>query len=313
MDLKRIRSFVAIVEHGSASNAALRLNISQPALSRQIHDIQLELGIQLFDHIGRGLVLTSQGEQLLDDCRKLMSQAALLADRAALIKRGDAGVLKVAASPVQIETILSTFLDRYARQYPNVEVKLIEAVGPDILAMLERGEIHLGILLQAVRADDRRFGRYPVPPIGVKAAFHPLFLKTGATMEVDAVASYPLLLLDTGFFIRRKFDAVCRLSGVEPNIRFESRTAANLLALAEARQGVAVLPSVVATHRYKVQIAQITRERKPLSEAAAVVWDKRRVQPRYAEEYCRSLAAHMHEFVPRLIAPRSKLSGRRRP
>src|SRR5262245_13625041 len=196
MDLKRISSFLAVVEHGSISRAALRLNISQPALSRQIQDLQQELGFQLFDHVGRGLILTSQGEQLLDDCRRLMSQAGSLKEHAELIKHGDVGVLKVAASPVQIETILSTFLHRYAKSYPRVDVKLFEADGTDILAMLERGEIHVGILLQAVRANERRFGRYPVPPIGLRAAYHPSLFKAADTIEIAKLRAVPLLVLD---------------------------------------------------------------------------------------------------------------------
>jgi len=308
MDLKRIRSFVAVVEQGSASNAALHLHISQPALSRQIHDLQKELGFQLFDHVGRGLALTSQGEQVLDHCRKLLSQAGLLGEHAELIKRGDSGVLRVAASPVQIETVISTFLHRYANRYPDVEVKLTEAVGSDIVTMLEHGEVHVGILLQAVRTDDRRFGRYPVPPIGLHAAYHPSFLEARRTIEIGVLVGYPLLLLDTGFFVRRKFDAVCRIAGVEPDIRFESRAASNLLALAEARHGVAVIPAVVATHRYDVRTAALTFQRKPLRELAAVVWDKRRVLPRYAEDFCRSLAAHMREFVPSTVGHRPRMS-----
>src|SRR5882762_7318051 len=150
MDLRRLRTFVAVAEQGSVSKAALRLHLSQPALSRQIGELQQEFGIRLFDRVGRRLVLTSEGEQLLGDCRELLAFAGSLSERAHLLRRGDTAVLRVAASPLQIEAILSTFLHQYARRYPNVQVKLIEAAVSDILPMLERGEVHLGILLQAV-------------------------------------------------------------------------------------------------------------------------------------------------------------------
>ena len=213
MDLRRLRTFVTIAEQGSVSKAASRLHLSQPALSRQIGDLQQELGLRLFDRVGRRLVLTSEGEQLLGDCRKLLGYASSLSERAQLLRRGDTGVLRVAASPVQIEAVLSTFLHRYAERYPNVQVRLIEAVGPDILAMLERGEIHLGILLQAAQADDRHFASYPVPPVELLAACHPSFqLQPGSTIDIGRLASQPLLLLDSGFVVRKTFDAVCRLA-----------------------------------------------------------------------------------------------------
>src|SRR5476649_66929 len=103
MDLRRIRTFVTVAEQGSVSSAAVRLHVSQPALSRQIGELQQELGLKLFDRVGRRLVLTTGGEQLLEDCRGLLGHAAALSERARLLRGGDTGVLKVAASPLQIE------------------------------------------------------------------------------------------------------------------------------------------------------------------------------------------------------------------
>ena len=299
MDLKRLRTFVTVAEQGSVSKAALRLHLTQPALSRQLHDLQAELGIQLFDHVGRGLVLTSEGEQLLGECRNLLAHASSLGERAQLLRHGDKGVLRVAASPVQIEAALSTFLHRYARRYPHVEMKLVEAVGPDIRAMLERGEIHLGLLLQADRTDDSHFASYSVPPVELLAACHSSFgLQRGKVIEVSRLASHPLLLLDSGFLVRRTFDAACRLAGLHPKILIESRAPSNLLALAEAGHGVAVIPSVVLTHRHALRIVRITHDGKPLREPLGIVWDKRRVLPRYARDFSEMLADHMRDLFP---------------
>ena len=310
MDLRRIRTFVTVAEQGSVSRAALRLRITQPALSRQIHDFQQELGLKLFDRVGRGLVLTSEGDQLLADCRALLKGADTLRERAQTLLRGDTGLLNVAASPVQIEAVLSTFLHQYARHYPKVQVRVIEAVGPDILSMLERGDIHLGILLHAVQLEGRPFGRREVPPIELLAACHPLSQpRLGKTVEVRALAAYPLLLLESGFVVRKTFDAVCRLAKLKPKIVIESRAPSNLLALAEAGHGVAVIPSVVRTHRYKLRIARITHEGKLLREPLSIMWDKRRVLPRYGRDFCELLAAHMQKI--RSTRPRDTRAKRK--
>jgi LysR family nitrogen assimilation transcriptional regulator len=68
-----------------------------------------------------------------------------LGERVDLLRRGDRGVLKVAAPPHTIESVLSSFLPRYADRFPNVHVKLSEALGGEQTAMLERGEVHIGI------------------------------------------------------------------------------------------------------------------------------------------------------------------------
>ena len=72
MDLKRLRTFVAVADLGTVSKAAVRLRISQSALSRQIADLEYDCGFQLFDRIGRRLFLTTRGEQLLADCRGVL-------------------------------------------------------------------------------------------------------------------------------------------------------------------------------------------------------------------------------------------------
>ena len=69
MDLKRLRTFVTVADLGTVSKAALRLRISQSALSRQISDLEYECGFKLFDRLGRRLFLTTRGEQVLGDCR----------------------------------------------------------------------------------------------------------------------------------------------------------------------------------------------------------------------------------------------------
>jgi DNA-binding transcriptional LysR family regulator len=179
-------------------------------------------------------------------------------------------------------------------------MKVIEAVGADTLAMLERGEIHLGIsLLDAVQADDHHLGAYPVPPLEVLAACRPSFrFEHGSMIDIGRIASYPLLLLDSSFVVRKTFDAVCRLAKLKPNILIESRAPHTLLALAEAGLGVAIVPSAIRTHHYTLRVVRIAYKRKPIREPLAVVWDKRRVLPRYAKDFCELLAAHMRELFP---------------
>ncbi|HJY49256.1 MAG TPA: LysR family transcriptional regulator, partial [Stellaceae bacterium] len=145
MDLKRVRTFVTVADLGTVSKAALHLHISQSALSRQISDLEDDCGFKLFDRIGRRLFLTTRGEQLLGDCRGVLGQWGSLGERIELLRREGAGVLKLAAPPQTIESVLAGFLPRYAADFPNMRVKLVEALGMDQVQLLERGEVHIGI------------------------------------------------------------------------------------------------------------------------------------------------------------------------
>ena len=197
MDLKRLRTFVAVADLGTVSKAALRLRISQSALSRQISDLEYECGFKLFDRIGRRLFLTTRGEQLLGDCRGVLGQLGSLGERIELLKRGDSGVLKVAAPPQTIESVLSGFLPRYAERFPNVRVKLTEALGMDQVPLLERGEVHVGI--RHDQGVNPWFESLALPPDDVLAACRPsLQLGRGGMIDIVSLASYPLLLLELG-------------------------------------------------------------------------------------------------------------------
>ena len=301
MNLRYARTFVTVAELGTVSKAAAQLRIAQPALSRQISAFEEELGLKLFDRVGSRLVLTGEGDQLLSDCRVLLNYASAVGERAQLLQRGDTGVLKVASSPQIIEGVLAGFLLEYAAQYPHVQVKLIEVLGwPETVALLERGEIHLGQnLLRAVQPGDQRFGKHPLAAVDLLAAAHPRLLASpGETMEITHLAPYPLLLLDGSFVFRRNFEAACRLAGFQPNIKFESRGPHTLLAMAERGHGVAVIPSALRTDRHALRIVGLTYRGKPLREPLAVFWDKRRPLPRYAIGFCEMLADHMRTVFP---------------
>src|SRR5204862_5549853 len=96
-------NLVAVVEQRTVSKAALRLRVAQPALSRQIRDLEAELGLRLFDRVRKRLVLTSEGEQLLPECRNILGAVDSLSERADLLRRGETGILRIAATPQSLE------------------------------------------------------------------------------------------------------------------------------------------------------------------------------------------------------------------
>jgi DNA-binding transcriptional LysR family regulator len=314
MDLRHARTFVTVAEFGTVSKAAQTLRIAQPALSRQIANLEQELGLKLFDRTRGRLVLTGEGEQLLMACRALLNQANALGERAQLLRQGETGVLRFAASPQFIEGVVSQFWHQYSRRYPNVELKLVEAVGwTSIRTMIERGEIHIGQnLLNAVPADDRRFGCQALAPVDQLAAFHPkLKLGKDGGADIAEIATHPLLLLSTEFVFRRTFDAACRLAGIETNVRFESRAPHTLLTMAEDGHGVAIIPSALKANRYALRIASVNFRGKPLREPLAIFWNKERTLPPYAANFCEMMAAYVREVFP-VTRPSEPRKNRRR-
>jgi DNA-binding transcriptional LysR family regulator len=174
---------------------------------------------------------------------------------------------------------------------------LTEALGHEQLTLLERGEIHFGI--RHDQHSDRRFGSRALPADEVLAACAmSLQLGSASMIDIGRLVRHPLLLLDSGYSVRKMFDAACRLAGVEPKVLVESRAPHTLLALAEAGHGVAIIPSILATDRYILRIVRVVHRREPLREGLIIQWDKRRPIPSYTESFCDLLAEHMSEVLP---------------
>jgi DNA-binding transcriptional LysR family regulator len=300
MDLRHLRTFVTVAELGTVSQAALRLHIAQPALSRQIIALEQELGVALFDRVAGRLTLSGAGERLVDNCRGLLNYARELGERAQQLRRSDAGVLKVAASPHFIEGVFPDFLRRYAKRFPEVEVKLVDVVGEPMIGMLERGEIHLAqASVTAIGPHEGQIGSRPLESVEMLAACHAgLQLGKGGTVEIERLAPYPLLHTGPEYVMRRTFDAACRLAGFNPNIALECRAPHALLGMAEAGHGIAIIPSAMRTHGYRLRIVRVAYRRKVLTLPLAILFDKRRPQAAYASAFCEMLAAHVREIFP---------------
>jgi DNA-binding transcriptional LysR family regulator len=301
MDLRRLKTFATIAEHGTVLRAAQVLHITQPALSRQIAGLEQEVGFELFERIGRRLLLTPRGEQFLKDSRSLLAHARALDERAQALRRGDSGTLRVAASAITTEATFPTFLHRYAALAHDVELILVEEDDPaKHLDLLERGEVQLSVnVVNNIRLDNPRFAYRALPSFHVRAACTPS-VEVGRSDSIDIrqLAKHPLLLPNTSFATRSIFDAACRLAGVKPIIRAESRAAHALLALAEARHGIAIIPSILQPNPRTLRALRVTHKQESLQIRLAVLWDTRRALPRHAEAFPGLFAAHIREAFP---------------
>ena len=306
MDFKRLRTFVVVAEQGTVSSAARTLRITQPALSRQLQDLQAEFGVRLFDHVGRRLRLTTEGAELVPTCRNLLSQADNVLQHARSLAQGESGELNVGATPHMIASVFPGFLRQFAAKYPRVRVKTIEAGSVDQLELLRRGELHAAVgFLEGKEAE---FVAYPLPTVRLLVAYNPAGgFSFGKTVEVRDLANAPLLLLVQGFGTRKSFDAACRLERMAPNIFMESSAPETLLALARESHGAAIVPCSAQIDRRSLRLAPIVFRGRPLTSDIALLWGGTRRLPRYAEAFSAMLAAHMRAVFPQFGAERRQM------
>jgi LysR family transcriptional regulator, cyn operon transcriptional activator len=295
MNFRHLRTFVAIAEAGGIHRAVARLNLSQPAASRQIHALEAELGVPLFDRIGRGVQLTSEGEDLLRRSRRLLAEVQSLTERAGALKKGETGTLRVGATPQVIENTLSAFLVRYRHRYPGVEVQLAEEGGADLPRRLDRGDLNFAIMA----VDDERFEQrllYPVYELAVTSAKHRLSRRTA--IEVTELSDEPLMLLRGGFASRDWFETACRIAHLRPRVLLESAAPHTIMALAGDGYGVAIIPSTVRVPRGRIRAIPIIQRGAALGRWLRIAWDPQRFLAPYAEQFVKELIADCQRVFP---------------
>jgi len=295
MNFRHLRTFVAIAEAGGIHRAVARLNLSQPAASRQIHALEAELGVPLFDRVGRRVQLTSEGEDLLRRSRRLLADVQSLTERAGALKKGETGTLRVGATPMVIENTLSAFLVRYRHRHPGVEVQLAEEGGTDLPRRLDRGDLNFAIMA----VDDERFEQrllYPVHELAVMSGKHRLSRRTA--IEVTELSDEPLMLLRGGFASRDWFETACRIAHLRPRVLLESAAPQTVMALARDGYGVAIVPSTVRVPRGRIRAMPIIKHGAALGRWLRIAWDPQRFLAPYAEQFVKELMADCQRVFP---------------
>ena len=295
MNLRFLRTFVAIADNAGFARAAARLNLTQSAASRQIQALEDELGLRLFARVGRSARLTAEGEDLLVRSRRLLSDVEAIGARASALRSGEAGVLRVGATPQVIENLLAEFLPRYRKRHPGVDVPLVEDGGARLPGRLERGDLHIAIM---PAGEDRFSGRllYPMHLLAVLPRRHRLGRR--AVLEVAELADEPLLRLTPGFASHGWFEAACQIAHIRPRVLLESVAPQTLIALAQAGHGIAVVPSPVRIPRTGIRVAVVVHRRVPIGRWTLAAWDPQRFLAPYGMQFVEELVGHCARGYP---------------
>ena len=295
VDLQQLRTFIAITDSGGVARAAQRLHLSQPAASRQLQALEADLGMLLFDRIGRRMRLTSEGEDLVPRARRLLAEAQSLRERARALQSGETGQVRIGATPPMIESVLAGFLGKYRRRHPGIDISVVEDGGAGLIARLARGEVHLAY----VPVGDPRFsGRllYPIHVMAVLPEAHAL--SRGRCLDIAKLAGEPLLLLNRSFASRQWFDAACQRANMAANIRLESGAPNVVLGLAEAGYGIAILPSMVQLSRKGLRALALVDRQASIGQWTRLAWDPQRFLAPYVAAFGEALVSHAQRAYP---------------
>jgi len=253
MELRHLRYFVTVASELNFSKAAQKLHIVQPALSKQIVDLEHEVGTPLLFRSTRTVQLTAAGKVFLADAQAILTAAESAKDRALRTSRGEVGELSIAFFAAPTMFFLPDLIRRYRAKYPKISIKMHELTPDRQLDAFARQEIDVGFTrplppgypdLEAQVLFEERF-------LIVVPETHPLALRKQIRLSELKQEAFVMLDRAVAVGMYDQIVSACRTSGFSPSITNSPDLMATVLTMVAAEQGISIVPEGAQNLRSK--------------------------------------------------------------
>jgi len=270
MEVHQLRYFCAVAETGSFTRAAEREQVAQPSLSQQIMKLEEELGVRLFDRLGRAVRLTDPGQIFLPRARVILSELKAAKEEVAERQSTVSGPVSIGVIPTIAPYFLPTRIAVFSRKYPQAALSVVEDVTVRLLDRLRGGLVDLAILALPVRGHDLEcFPLLTERLFAILPKAHPLSRRR--SVRIKELREEPFLLLRDDHCFRETAIEVCKRARVAPQIVFESGQFSSIVGMVAAGLGISMVPEMALERRPDCSFVQVADERASRTIGVAAV------------------------------------------
>jgi LysR family nitrogen assimilation transcriptional regulator len=246
MDLKQLEYFRHVAELGSFTRAASYLSVVQPALSRQVRQLEVELGQNLFDRNGRGVVLTDAGTRLLEHTRGILMQVGRARQELEDQRSGTSGHFALGLPPSLGRSVTVPLVKAFSQALPDARLATVEGLSAYILEWLNVGRVDCALVYNAAASpsvdlqpllDDQLF---LIAPLGVKSPRKAR--KARKTITLAELADYPLIIPSRPHAMRMSVENALAQVDRKIKVAHEIECIPAIIDLVRQGLGFAVLP-----------------------------------------------------------------------
>lgn len=277
MNIQQLRTFLAVVERGSFSEAARALGISQPAVTMQMQALESDVGATLVDRRYRRIELTEAGQALLPHARKVLDQIEFARSEIDALSGAVTGRLNIAASTTPGVYVIPRLLGSFVAQNPEVGVTIEVADTASVVRKVEAGEAHLGVTggtVSSSRVSFDEIGRDEL--VLICPPNHPL--ATAQLVELAQLADEPWVFREGGSGTRQVVEQLVAQRGLDPaelRVVVELGTGEAIVSAVEGGLGVSILSRRVAEKALALgSVAQVSVSGLPAARPFFVVSPK---------------------------------------
>ncbi|MFQ3546498.1 LysR family transcriptional regulator [Halobacillus rhizosphaerae] len=285
MDIRQLKYFVTIAEEGKITTAAKKLNIAQPPLSKQLKQMEEELGVVLFDRDNKSLHLTLEGERLLLRAKELLNKFDETMIEVQELRKGASGILSVGSNLYCASLMLSKVVD-IREKNPGLTFKVWEGETIHLLKMLSKREIEIAITNSPIT--EKSISQMPLESDPYVLVLPEKWEWNGSEQcRLEEIIDLPLILLrpNYGLGVYGQIVNEFQRLDLEPNILCECQDLIMLLGLVSSGFGGTILPlSLLSLHSLGgLRVVQL-KDHTLISEPK-VIWRKNSYLSKAAKEF----------------------------
>lgn len=285
MNARQLEYAIALAQMRNFSQAAQTLNITQPALSKQIISLESDLNIKLFDRNSTPITLTPAGEHFIQVAKELLYKEDQLLRTMDRFRSGQAGRLTIGISPFRSLYLLPQIVKKVRRKYPSVQICLHDTDSEQLRRDAIEGKLDFAIVNLPV--DVELMNVIPIETDTLVLAVPESMIS--ALPERDSISleecgNLPFVVVDPSKEMRQLFEKICTVADYHPNIAAETMGLASAWALVSAGVGIALLPKqFVASNSFCKGIRMYTLQNISSVRQPAIVYRKGQYLSEYAQ------------------------------
>lgn len=309
MNIRQLRYISAVARHGlNVSATAESLYTSQPGVSKQIRQLEDELGVQIFERNGRQLTrITPAGKAIIELADRALIEVDTIKEAALEFSDPTLGNLAIAASHTQARYALPPVIKRFVSRYPRVSIQLHQGTPVQIAELTMEGKVDLAIATEAMEHFEDlvmfpcyRWNRAVVVPKG-----HPLCDVKPLTLK--ALAEHPIATYVFGFTGRSKLDVAFNKIGVKPNVIFTATDADIIKTYVRAGIGVGIIARMAVDEKKDADLCALEANHLFETSTTKIGFRRATFLRGYTYDFIEMFAPHLQK---ELIDTAVKLRGR---
>ncbi len=285
MELRHIRYFLAVANELNFTQAASKLCIAQPPLSRQIQDLEKELGAKLFIRKPHALQLTEEGMRFRQYAVQVLDLVEKSTEDIRSMNRGLQGTLYLATVEGHAPRLFSEWIAGFNKKYPHVGYNLWNGNSDDVMYRVMQDLCDLAIIMEPYNAEGvNALHVYEEPWIAMIPAGHPLAKEEGDEIELEKLAPYDLIIPSR----KSRFQEISRWFeplGKEPIVRCRIAHMMNAYELTEQGVGITIYPAAAGELPVKRNICVKKIKNPAVMASYILIWNKNRQLPLVAQEF----------------------------